>query len=72
MAKITFEIPDDFVPLKGVAMLSGWKEGNPPVQYLFTTHLPDTANWERAALYREGLRVTDANMARIWGGLSRG
>lgn len=70
MAKVTFEVPDDFVPMKGVCVLSGWKEGDPPKLFLYRAYLPDTAEWEANGLYREGLRKSEMDMIKIWSDIS--
>jgi hypothetical protein len=65
MAKVTFEIPDDFIPTKGVCMLDGWV-GNPPSRQLKHIPLEETTEWESLALYNEGKRRGDIVMLRKW------
>jgi hypothetical protein len=65
MAKITFEIPDDFIPTKGVCMLSGWA-GNPPIQQLKHIALEETTEWDALTLYREGARRGELIMQTKW------
>ena len=64
MAEITFTIPDDLIVLKGVAIFTGWSEDGKPQMY--ASHLPDTHEWDRAMLFREGLRRADTRMQAMW------
>lgn len=64
MAKVIFDIPDDLIVLKGVAILAGWTEDNKPQMY--AAHMKDTHVWDQAMLYREGLRRADQQMNAMW------